>query len=141
MAVERLKEPTYKERFMEKIIPGFPSSKNLENSNKPKTQKVYLDIHDGSVCYEEYPLFLQYRELNGFKVVIPDFINNEKPETTLTKDQIEKLKELIAIRIPELNLLIWNLEFNGRNRFSITVKNDLQPGNSRVISEIKDRFK
>ena len=103
--------------------------------------KVYLDIHDGSVCYEEYPLFIQYRELNGFKVVIPDFINNEKPETTLTKDQIQKLKELIAIQIPELNLLIWNLEFNGRNRFSITVKNDLQPGNSRVISEIKDRFK
>ena len=130
MAVERLKEPTYKERFMEKMIPGFP-----------KTQNVYLDIHDGSVCYEEYPLFIQYRELNGFKVVIPDFINNEKPATTLTKDQIQKLKELIAIRIPELNLLIWNLEFNGRNRFSITVKNDLQPGNSRVISEIKDRFK
>lgn len=141
MAVERLKEPTYKERFMEKIIPDFPSSKNFENSNKPKIQKVYLDIHDGSVCYEEYPLFIQYRELNGFKVVIPDFINNEKPETTLTKDQIQKLKELIAIRIPELNLLIWNLEFNGRNRFSITVKNDLQPGNSRVISEIKDRFR
>lgn len=97
--------------------------------------RVYLNKHDGSLCYEHYPLMIQYFEIPDFKIVIPEDMKE------LTEDEYEELKERIVIKIPELQLLNWHLHFNGRSYFSITVENDLNPGNMRIITEIKNKFK
>ena len=96
--------------------------------------RVYLDKKDGSLCYTDYPLIIQYYEIPDFRIVIPEGM------TELTQDEYNEIKEGILLRIPDLHLLNWYLHFNGRSYFSITIENDLNPGNSRVISEIKKKF-
>ena len=96
--------------------------------------RIYLDKHDGSLCYTDYPLIIQYREIPDFKIVIPEGM------TELNTEEYEELKERIVLKIPELQLLNWHLHFNGRSYFSITVENDLNPSNIRVITEIKNKF-
>lgn len=96
--------------------------------------RVYLDKHDGSLCYTDYPLIIQYYEIPDFRIVIPEGM------TKLNEEEYNKIKEGILLKIPDLHLLNWHLHFNGRSYFSITIENDLNPGNIRVITEIKNKF-